>query len=212
VAISWKARLIAQIVKRPVMSYFYGSERGGFTKDGPYGMVKQVHDVLKDREIPHHFQRQSWSTGVKACADTIYKRMAAKLLARMIYEVIEEMVPRAKEARDRLKQLAELCAKENKPLRWTTSLGLPIQNRYHKPEIKNISVPLNGRRRCVKFVVGDKETIDKRKAVNAVTANFVHSADAVHLMLIALAAAKEGIDMVSVHDCFGCLAVRQTFQ
>jgi DNA-directed RNA polymerase len=28
------------------------------------------------------------------------------------------------------------------------------------------------------------------------------------LQLVALAAAKEGISMVSVHDCFGCLAPR----
>jgi DNA-directed RNA polymerase len=55
-------------------------------------------------------------------------------------------------------------------------------------------------------VVGDKDGIKKGKAANAITANFVHSIDAAHLQLVALAAAKEGINMVSVHDCFGTIA------
>jgi DNA-directed RNA polymerase, mitochondrial len=63
-----------------------------------------------------------------------------------------------------------------------------------------------GRSRRTKLVVRDKEDILEKKAVNAVAANFVHSVDAAHLQPVALAAAKEGISMVSVHDCFGCLA------
>src|SRR6516164_3345705 len=68
------------------------------------------------------------------------------------------------------------------------------------PRIKNHSVFVNGRRRSVKLVVGDKPGINKKKAANAITASFVHSADAAHLQLVALAAAMEGINMVSVHD------------
>jgi DNA-directed RNA polymerase len=175
------------IVKRPGMTYFYGSEAGGFSIKGrPYGMTEQVCEVLKER-------RQTTK--------------GAHLLARAIYEAIEGTVPSAKEVRDYSQQLAELCASENKPLRWTTPLGLPVHNRYHEPEIAIIRTPLKGgRSRRTKLVVGDKEKILKRKAVNAVAANVVHSIDAAHLQLVALAAAEEGISMVSVHDCFGCLA------
>ena len=76
------------------------------------------------------------------------------------------------------------------------------------PDVKDIETRLNGRRKTTKLVIGDKEGIKRTKAVNSVTANFVHSVDAAHLQFIALAAAKEGIGMVSVHDCFGCLAPR----
>jgi DNA-directed RNA polymerase len=181
-----------EIVKQPAMSYFYGSRPGGFakSKDGrwrPYGMTKQVIDVLKERKQP---------------------TKGAKELAHAIYKAIEDMVPRATAVRDFLEQLATLCAKEGKSLCWTTPLGLPVVNCYYKPEIERIAVPLKGRRRRVKFVVGDTEDIHKAKAANAVTANFVHSVDAAHLQLIELAAAKEGIALVTVHDCFGCLASR----
>jgi len=62
------------------------------------------------------------------------------------------------------------------------------------------------RRRRVKLTIGDRDGIDKKKAVNAVTANFIQSLDASHLQLVALAAANDGIVMVSVHDCFGTVA------
>jgi DNA-directed RNA polymerase, mitochondrial len=183
-----------EIVKQPAMSYFYGSRAGGFARPQkgdwkgrwrPYGMTKQIIQVLEERKQP---------------------TSGAKKLAHVIYDNIEDMVPRAKAVRDFLEQLAILCSDENKPLRWTTPLGLPIINCYYKPEKKRIPVLLNGRRRRVNFIVGDKNDIDKDKATNSATANFVHSVDAAHLQLVVLAAAKERIDMVSIHDCFGCLA------
>src|SRR5262249_52787856 len=93
-------------------------------------------------------------------------------------------------------------------LRWTTPLGLPVINLYPEPDIITISTLLNGRRKQTNLTIGDKDKLDKMAAINAVTANFVHSIDATHLQMIALAAAKEGIEMVTVHDCFGCLAPR----
>src|SRR5262249_7307977 len=76
------------IVKQPAMSYFYGSRPGGWTKEGrrlrPFGMTKQVADVLKER-------KQSLR--------------GAKELAVTIYRVIEGMVPKAKAVREFLEQL-----------------------------------------------------------------------------------------------------------
>jgi DNA-directed RNA polymerase len=181
------------IVKQPSMSYFYGAVPGGFVKNRagkwrPYGMTKQVADVLAGRGIKNP--------------------KAAKLIAYEINSSIEGVVPKAKEVRDFLEGLAEICAERGLPLRWTTPLGLPVINRYHEPEIKIIPVSLKGRRRRVKLVVGDKPGIAKKKATNAVTANFVHSIDAAHLQFVALAADKEGFDLVTVHDCFGATAPR----
>jgi DNA-directed RNA polymerase len=140
--------------------------------------------------------------------DNGYPRADAKRLAKAIYKAVEGLVPSAVEVRDFLETLVKECAKKNKQLWWLTPLGLPVGNCYYIPEIHNISLKLNGRRRRVKFIVGDTDQVDRRKAVNSVTANFVHSADAAHLQMVALAAQAEGIDMVAVHDSFGCLAPR----
>lgn len=87
-----------------------------------------------------------------------------------------------------------------------TQAGLPVINDYHKADIKRIRVSLNGRDRDFNFVIGDKQEIDETGAANAVTANFIHSVDATHLQAVAIEAAKAGIEMVCVHDCFGCIA------
>jgi hypothetical protein len=43
--------------------------------------------------------------------------------------------------------------------------------------------------------------------LNGAAPNFVHSMDAAHLIRVVLASAEEGItDIVTVHDCFACLA------
>jgi DNA-directed RNA polymerase, mitochondrial len=130
----------------------------------------------------------------------------AKKLADAIFNCIEDMLPRPKAVRDWLEQHAKLAAEKGKPLRLTTPLGLPVINIYQPAKVKNLSVVVNDGRRSVKLVVGDKDGINKEKAANAIAANFVHSIDAARLQLVALAAAKEGIEIVTVHDCFGTIA------
>jgi DNA-directed RNA polymerase len=181
-----------KIVKQPCMTFFYGSKPGGFSKDKadrwqPFGMTEQIVKVLKERE---------------------QSTKGAKELAHAIYKVIEDMVPKAKQVRDSLKRLAEEYAAKGKSLRWTTPLGLPVFNAYYPAETKEINTTINNRRRRVTLAVGDKPEIDSDGAKNAATANYVHSMDAAHMQMTILAAAKEGIEMVAVHDCFGTIASR----
>src|SRR5262249_11279212 len=130
-------------------------------------------------------------------------------LANAAYNVIEKMVPRAKALRDWLEDLARLCSepKHHKYLRWTM-LGLPVINWYHKKKVERISLYPGGKRIQPSFATGYMKKINTQKAADAATANFVHSVDAAHLRVIALAAANEGIELVTVHDCFGCIAPR----
>jgi len=129
----------------------------------------------------------------------------AKELAHAIYAVIENMVPKAKAVRDFLERLFALCGK-HKPLRWSSALSMPIINCYHKPKKERIPVSINGRRRRMNVITGDLDVISAVDAKDAVTANFVHSVDAAHLQLVALAADEVKIGMMSVHDCFGTIA------
>jgi DNA-directed RNA polymerase, mitochondrial len=181
-----KTPLDRKRIKQPAMSYFYGARPGGFQKSKrgkwkPYGMTKQVIDAG-------------------------FPANKAKKLAHLIYNAVEDTLSRPKAVRDWLESLAESAAKSGKPPRWTTPLGLPVLSIYQPAEVKNLSVWVNGRKRSTKLTIGDKDGIKKKKTKDAITANFVHSIDAAHLHLVALVAAKEGISMVSVHDCFGTIA------
>jgi DNA-directed RNA polymerase, mitochondrial len=177
-----------KIIKRPGLTYGYGSKAGGFGKRKharryrPYGMTQQIVAVLKERG--------------ESTKD-------AQALAAAAYETIEKLMPAAKVVRVFLEQIVGICNKYNIPLRLTTSLGLPVLNAYYIPIKKTMSVKLNGRRRRANLIIGDTDKIDKRKAKNSITANVVHSSDAAHLQLVALAAAKENIQLATIHDCFG---------
>jgi len=80
-----------KIIKRPGMTYGYGSRAGGWekTKSGRYrpkGMTEQIVEVLKERgQSPRD----------------------AHKLAKAAYDVIEEMMPAAKEVRNLLEKLAQ---------------------------------------------------------------------------------------------------------
>jgi DNA-directed RNA polymerase len=56
--------------------------------------------------------------------------------------------------------------------------------------------------------IGDTDEIESKGAKRAAGANFIHSMDGVggHLGMIALEAAKQNIQLLSIHDCFGCTA------
>jgi DNA-directed RNA polymerase len=178
------------MIKQPAMSYFYGSRPGGFVynketeKWSVEGMTEQV--------------LRAWS---EAHPKKRYPRGAAKF-ARAIYDAIEGMVPQAAEIRDFLGALVAACP----DLQWTSPLGMPVLNRYRKPNIVEAVTTLKRKRRRTDYIDGEYPDPWLDKAINAVTANYVHSLDAAHLQMIAIAAAAAGIEMVAVHDCYGCLA------
>ena len=96
-----------------------------------------------------------------------------------------------------LKHLAKICAAHNKPLRWTTPLGLPVINLADEPDVKTISIQKDGWRRRRNVTVGDTGKIDEKAAVRAAPANFTHSLDATHLMMVACQANLKNIKMVT---------------
>jgi DNA-directed RNA polymerase len=84
-----------------------------------------------------------------------------------------------------------------------------MASEYHEPDVITFPTWLglskggHHRRRRANFTIGDKPGIDEDSAADAAAANFVHSVDAAHLQLVALAAEQEGIRLVTVHDCYG---------
>ena len=117
-------------------------------------------------------------------------------------------MPLAKQVRDYAETVAKLCTEQNIALRWPNPLGMSVICTYNDPEIKEVYTRINGRRRRVNVTIGNSPEINGRASAQAAAANLTHSCDAAHLQMVALAAAKEGIQIVPVHDCFGCLAPR----
>ena len=213
-----------KIVKQPVMSYFYGAT--------PIGMSDQICEIIekrnrtkKKKKLPRAEMAPIRTFSVHEVDGILYGKFAnifslhrvndipygtfidgflPYMLADALYKLLEqEGAPKAAETRNHLIKLAELCNEHKKILRFDTPLGLPVINRYFKPkEERLICSGVNRRRRDIIVAIGETDKIEKDRAENAVAANFVHAADAALLHLVALAAAKKSMPMLSIHDCF----------
>jgi DNA-directed RNA polymerase, mitochondrial len=172
------------LVKRPVMSFFYGSSAAGFIDGELTGMTAQIADVLEKRHKSSYY---------------------ADELARLTQQAIKKIMPEACKARDFLRRLVRKEAKKNRALRWNI-LGLPIINAYYPPIVERYCLPLQDRNRWVNLATGWHTEIDATEAARSVAANFIHSLDAAHLHLVAVACAREGIPLVAVHDSFATTA------
>ncbi len=84
---------------------------------------------------------------------------------------------------------------------WTTPLGLPIVQPYKKMSSRTIKTSLQ------KVILQDPSTpgsINSRKQSTAFPPNFIHSLDATHMLLTAMAMKRFGLDFAAVHDSFWC--------
>jgi DNA-dependent RNA polymerase len=77
---------------------------------------------------------------------------------------------------------------------------MPVSNTYFKPYTRQLQ-NLSGKRTIV--TVGDSTEVDKQDAGLGAPANFTHSYDAMLLMMVANAAAAEGLPLMAIHDCYG---------
>ena len=117
-----------------------------------------------------------------------------------------------------LQNASRLILQDADHVRWITPTGFPVIQRYQKSDVTQIRTRLNG---TAKLWVG-KQTEDPDKAhhKNGVAPNMVHSLDASHMALVALAAHQEGMSLAMIHDDFGTHAadaerfakiIRETF-
>jgi DNA-directed RNA polymerase, mitochondrial len=187
-------------VKRNVMTYAYNSK--------VYGMTEQLReDMMRPLSLEALRDRKEHPFGPDGGYD------ASAYLARHTLAAIEEVVHRPAQAMAFLQNLVRAVARENKLLRWRTPAGVPWINLYYKPDYKQIKLWLHNDgvkvRYTTKVAVGNSAEIDKNKAVNGVSPNFVHACDAAHLLRTVNAAVAEGIrSIATVHDSFGCLPSR----
>lgn len=188
-----------KLVKRNVMTFPYSSKVFGMGQQQVVDTMEPLQvEVLKGERNEHPFGNESTQHG------------AAKYLARHAYEAIRKLVEKPAEAMGFLQHLAKTLAHEGKPLRWVTPIGLPWINRYHDPITEQLNLTLNENgvkiRQRMLVGVGFEKDINKDRAANAVSPNFVHALDASHLILTVGASVDEGItDIATVHDSFGCL-------
>lgn len=182
-AARWVGKVSRKVVKRPVMTLPYGVSR--------FGMADQIKAVLDE----------ALTAGEPILEGDTHK--AAAWLSVPVYEACGEVVVAARSAMDWLQALARVAAEADKPLAWTTPVGMLCHQAYPKVSSKKVNTLVGSTRYQVRVLEDVEGTIDRRRMANGISPNFVHSMDAAHLVDSVNRLMDQGITSFGmIHDSY----------
>lgn len=117
--------------------------------------------------------------------------------AKVTLTALEEMFEAARSIMDWLGNCAKIIASENQPVRWTTPLGLPVVQPYHKLGKHQVTTSLQ-----TITLQRETEKVMVKRQRTAFPPNFVHSLDGSHMMMTAVACRNAGLTFAGVHDSY----------
>lgn len=171
--------------KRPVMVVPYGGQR--------YSCRAYIEEFIMDK--------------VEGGADTPWGEdhfAASQYLTSFVWDAIGEVVVSARTAMDWIQGIASEVSKLNLPLIWTTPSGFVVSQQYPSVTERRIETYIDNSliAPCINEL--DREKLDKRRAIQGSSPNFVHSMDAAALVLTINKAMDAGVDAFAmIHDSYG---------
>ncbi|KAI4321319.1 hypothetical protein MLD38_034716 [Melastoma candidum] len=168
-----------KLVKQTVMTSVYGVTYIG-ARDQIKRRLKERGAILDDSEI----------FGASCYA------------AKVTLAALGEMFEAARSIMSWLGDCAKIIATQNQPVRWTTPLGLPVVQPYHRVGRHLVKTSLQ--------ILALRRETDKTltraghgpPAEDSFPPNFVHSLDGSHMMMTAVACKKAGLTFAGVHDSY----------
>jgi DNA-directed RNA polymerase len=196
----WKGKFDRKLFKMMIMiSGMYGAGEGELRR-------KVYKELLK---------RGGYTTEkIKARADAenrtddreVIPRGAVNFLLDAVEETLENEKIGAPDIRLFLEDIATALAAEDKPLAVNSPSGFPFVNLYKvKLKPKRMQRWLGDKPKRNMLTCGYGKFYLKK---HSPAPNFIHMLDSAFLAFVANACEREGIDLVTIHDCFGCLASR----
>ena len=179
--------------------------------------IEYIESYFKDNEedgvpIPFSTDRNKIE-GIPSLAK------ASSYLNNIVWDALENVIEKSREAMDWLQKVTRLVAKNNVPITWTTPTGFIVQMICPVKTPKRINTNMGEkiwRPKLNKYVddirkttmlVDDTSRIDVDKASNTISSCFVHSLDAAVLQRAVCKAKDAGVDSFAcIHDSFGVLA------
>jgi len=163
-----------KIVKQTVMTSVYGVTK--------VGARRQVYAHLKDAGFDQ---------------DDLYA--ASRYLANKCLAANKIVCVAAHAAMDWLACCGKLIARTGQPIRWTTPLGVVVEQPYRRARVKAVVTMLQS----IHFNERDEKCpISPQRQVNGFAPNWVHAMDASHMMCTAIACRDEGLRFAGVHDSY----------
>lgn len=125
-------------------------------------------------------------------------------LSDIVWRAIGEVVVSAREVMGWLQDVGSLISKGNKPVEWVSPSGFPVNQQYYEVRSRRITTYIDGSLIKPQLREPNAAKIDKRRAVNGVSPNFIHSLDAAAMTMTICKCVDEGIkDFAMIHDSYG---------
>ena len=186
-----------KVAKRPVMIIPYSGTL--------YACRQYIEDhvtELKDEGIFHNWKVQNQD------GDDIEKLLPpTQYLANIMWEKINENVPKARELMNWLRIIAKVISRQNLPIRWTTPLGFPVVQCYRTVKSRRIETKMGDSIVKLSFI-RETDNIDRQRQSAGISPNLIHSLDSACCLATINEMKKMGIDDFSmIHDSYGTSAV-----
>lgn len=122
----------------------------------------------------------------------------------LLWETANSTVPSARKIMSYLQSIGKVLSKENLPVIWKTPTDFWVHQLYPDTVARRITTHIDGVLIKPQVRVDNYMQIDKRRAVNGVSPNFVHSMDASAMSLTICKAVDCGMESFAmIHDSYG---------
>eukprot|EP00299_Pterocystis_sp_00344_P020325 c9972_g1_i1.p1 GENE.c9972_g1_i1~~c9972_g1_i1.p1 ORF type:complete len:582 (+),score=107.31 c9972_g1_i1:1358-3103(+) len=165
-----------KIVKQTVMTSVYGVTF--------VGAREQILNRLSERKVVGD--------------DVMFE--CSSYLARQTLSGLADLFSSAFKIMEWLATCAHIVGKQaNKATAWTTPLGLPVIQPYHKRNHGSVKTLVQNITLVLRQSTSPVSTGQQKSAFPP---NFVHSLDSTHMLMTAIKCDREDIAFAAVHDCF----------
>ena len=126
----------------------------------------------------------------------------------LAFEAVAELVPSSLLLRDWLQKVSDALSKANLPIAWRAPVtGLVVVQKNYKYKTKTVQAMYLGKRFSPSLRINSETELSPPQQRNAITANFIHSLDAAHLVITMSKLLDEGVSRFGcVHDSYVALA------
>ncbi|KAL2818190.1 hypothetical protein BDW59DRAFT_152245 [Aspergillus cavernicola] len=207
-----EGKVTRKIVKQTVMTNVYGVTFLGAMKQVRRQLADYYPELTKDEQNlgSSYIARKifealgsmfSGAHGIQYwlgdCAIRITQSMPPEQIEALAKEALNPNI--VAEKGKKKKNTSDPTKKFKSTVIWTTPLGLPVVQPYRARVARRIMTWFQG----VNVVDRNSDfVVSKRKQLQAFPPNFIHSLDATHMMLSAIACHEAGLSFSAVHDSF----------
>lgn len=199
----WLPLMKRKTVKRNVMTLPYGATRTGFAQQI---FDDTMRDLIDRRECP-------FPEPFRAC----------QYLGEIVWQATGEVVRAGQVAMKWLQDVCRVVNEYSAPMVWTTPSGFTVRQFISKASTARIELVVMGQRLSLSLGSHKDGSPDRKRMVNSIAPNFVHSMDAAHMVRTVNKLREvtfEDVAVCLVHDSYAVhasdawtlsTAVRQAF-